>query len=100
MSARPHAITLLTVVPFLGLALTGCGDSIQETELERQVAGALGSRFGVATEVSCPGDLDAEVGAVSECRALDPATGEEIPLRIRVTSVEGGTADFDIERVD
>ena len=52
------------------------------------------------TFTACPDDLDAEVDATMECTALDPETGEEIALRITVTSVEGDTANFDIEPVE
>lgn len=86
----------LAAVPVLGLA--ACGSSIEEAELEAQVAGLIESEFGVAADVSCPGDLDAEVDATTECTVTDPGTGEEIALRIIVTSVEDGTADFDIRR--
>jgi hypothetical protein len=89
----------LAAVPALGAALTACGSSIEQGELEARVAGSIESEFGVAADVSCPGDLDAEVDARTECTVTDPATGEEIALRIIVTSIEGGTADFDIRRV-
>ena len=90
---------LLAVGPVLALGLAACSSSIAQSELEAQVAGTLESQFGVAADVSCPGNLEAEVDATTECTAVDPATGEEIALRIVVTSVEDDTAEFDIERV-
>lgn len=90
---------LLAVGPVLVLGLAACSSSIAQGELETQVAGTLESQFGVAADVSCPGDLEAEVDAATECTAVDPASGEEIALRIVVTSVEGDTAEFDIQRV-
>ncbi len=93
-------LLLLAAAPVLGLGLAACGESIQQDELETQVASTLESQFGVAADVSCPGDLDAEVEATTECTATDPDTGEEIELRITVTSVEGEKADFAIEPVD
>ncbi|SDN15960.1 protein of unknown function [Geodermatophilus siccatus] len=96
----PRRLLLLAVAPVLGLGLTACGSSIGKDELETQVASTLESQFGVAADVSCPGDLDAEVDATTECSATDPDTGEKIGLRITVTSVEGDTADFAIEPVD
>ena len=91
---------LLAVAPVLGLGLTACGSSIGQDELEKQVSSTLESQFGVPADVSCPGDLDAEVDATTECTATDPDTGERIGLRITVTSVEDGTANFDIAPVD
>ena len=91
---------MIAVTPALGLGLTACGSSIEQGELETQVASTIESRFGVAADVSCPGDLDAEVDATTECTATDPGTGEEVGLRITVTSVEDGTANFDIVPVE
>ena len=94
-------LRLLAAAPVLALGLTACGDSsIERGDLATRVAGALESRSGVAAEVSCLGDLAAEVDAHTECTATDPATGEERTWRIVVTSVEDDTAQFDIERVD
>jgi len=95
---RPAA--LLAAAPVLALALTGCGSAIEQQELEKQVASTIESQFGVAPDVSCPGDLEAEVDASTECTATDPETEEEIDLRITVTSVEDDTAEFDIQTVD
>lgn len=96
----PRPLPLLVAVPLLGFGLTACGSSIGQGELERQVSSTIESRFGVAPDISCPGDLDAEVDASTECTAIDPDTGEKVVLRITVTSVEGETADFDIRPVD
>jgi hypothetical protein len=96
----PRRLLLLVAVPALGLGLSACSSSIEQDELERQVSSTIESQFGVAADVSCPGDLDAEVDATTECTAIDPDTGEKVGLRITVTSVEGDTADFAIEPVD
>lgn len=93
-------LPLIAAASVLGLSLTACGESITQDELEIQVASTLQSQFGVAADVSCPGDLEAEADATTECTATDPDTGEEIALRITVTSVEGDTANFDIEPVE
>jgi hypothetical protein len=91
---------LLLAVPALVLGLTACSSAIEQEELESQVASAIEAEFGVAPEVSCPGDLEAEVDATTQCTATDPDTDEEIELKITVTSVEDGTAQFDIETVE
>ena len=96
----PRRPAFLAAVSVLGLALTACGSSIEQDELQRQVSSTIESQFGVSADISCPGALDAEVDATTECTATDPDTGEEIELRIRVTSVEGDTANFDIAPVD
>ena len=91
---------LLVAVPVLGLGLTACSSSIEQDELERRVSSTIESEFGVAADVSCPGALEAEVDASMQCTAMDPDSGEEIALQITVTSVEDGTANFDIVPVD
>jgi Domain of unknown function (DUF4333) len=91
---------LLAAVPALALGLSACSSSIEQDELERQVSSTIESQFGVAADVSCPGDLEAEVDASTDCTATDPDSGEEIALQITVTSVEGDTANFDIEPVE
>ena len=93
-------LRLLAAAPVLALGLAACGSSIEQGELETRVAGTLESRSGVAAEVSCSGDLDAEVDASTECTATDPGTGEQTAWRIVVTSVEDDTVQFDAERVD
>ncbi|MBB3087061.1 DUF4333 domain-containing protein [Geodermatophilus sabuli] len=90
----------LLAVPALLVGLTACSSAIEQGELEGQVATAIEAEFGVAPEVSCPGDLEAEVDATTECTATDPDTDEQIALRITVTSVENRTAQFDIEAVE
>ena len=89
---------LIAAASVLGLA--ACSSSIAQDELESQVTSTIESEFGVVADVSCPGDLEAEVDASTECTATDPESGEEIGLRITVTSVEGDTANFDIEPVE
>ena len=96
----PRRPLLLVAVPALGLGLTACSSSIEQDELERQVSSTIESQFGGAADVSCPGDLEAEGDASTECTATDPDSGEEIALQITVTSVEGDTANFDIVPVD
>jgi uncharacterized protein DUF4333 len=89
----------LAAAPVLGLGLVACSSSIEQDQLETRVTSALQSRSGVPAEVSCPGDLDAEVDVTTECTATDPGTGEETTWRIVVTSVEDDTVQFRLERV-
>jgi hypothetical protein len=91
---------LLLLAPALAVGLTACSSAIEQGELEAQVATAIEAEFGVAPEVSCPGDLEAEVDATTRCTATDPDTDEQIDLQITVTSVDDGTAEFDIRAVE
>ena len=91
---------LLVALPALGLGLSACSSSIEQDELERQVSSTIESRFGVAADVSCPRDLEAEVDDSTDCNARDPDSGEEIALHIAVTSVEVDSVSFDIVPVE
>ncbi|MFW3169748.1 DUF4333 domain-containing protein [Geodermatophilus sp. CPCC 206100] len=100
MSRPGRRPVLLVAAPVLALAVSSCSSTVAQSELETQVADALEKATGVSPEVSCPGDLDAEVDATTECTATDPDSGEEFAYRITVTSVEDDQAEFDIEPVD
>ena len=89
---------LLLVTPLLALGLAGCGaGTLEASTIEEGVADALEEQVGVRPDISCPDDIPAEVGAETECTlsvADDPA---EYPVSVRVSSVEGDTANFDVE---
>jgi len=47
--------------------------------------------------VSCPDDLEAEVGATTRCTLSVGDDGDEYGVTVTVTSVKGDTANFDVE---
>jgi Domain of unknown function (DUF4333) len=96
MSRRRPGVLLVAVA---AVGLTGCSSSIAEAELEEKAAAALEPEIGALPEVRCDEDLAAEVDATTECVAVAPGGDEELPIRITVTSVEDGQAEFDIEPV-
>ncbi|NEK58894.1 DUF4333 domain-containing protein [Geodermatophilus sabuli] len=100
MSRPGRRLRLSATAPVLLLGVVACGSVIEQGELESQIADTIQEEFDFEAEVSCPDDLEAEVDASTECTAIDPATDEEIALRITVTSVEDGTAQFDIAPVE
>jgi outer membrane murein-binding lipoprotein Lpp len=94
-------VRLLLAVVGVSLVVTGCSSSkIERDELESQAAAALEAEIGALPDVTCGEDLAAEVDATTECVAVAPGSDEELPIRITVTSVEDGQADFTIEPVD
>ncbi|WP_158579961.1 DUF4333 domain-containing protein [Geodermatophilus marinus] len=94
VARRPGRLAALAL---LCLALAGCGSGIERAELEDLVARTLEGEFDAPADVSCPdGGLAAEVDAATECTAVDPGTGEERTLRVRVASVDEDTAEFEI----
>lgn len=91
----------LAMVAACAAVAAGCGTAaVPQDEVEEQVSTALEGQTGQAPEsVSCPGDLDAEVGTTMTC-TLNTADDMEFDVNLEVNSVEGDTAMFDIEVAD
>jgi hypothetical protein len=89
---------LLFAVPLLVLGLTGCGGAVLEQDtVEQGAADALEAQIGVRPEIDCPADVDAEVGATAECTLTAPGDSTTYPVTVTVTSVEGDSANFDVQ---
>lgn len=73
-------------------ALSACSTVAPQVGVEEQIKTQLG-----ADSATCPGDLDGTVGSTLTCSAT--GGGETFDVTATVTSVEGGTINFDIERV-
>ncbi len=94
MTRTPKLILCLVATSFL-LAV-GCGSKVSSSSIEEQISSALEGQVGTAPDsVSCPDDLDAEVGATARCELS--FEGETYGVSVEVTSVEGDVAAFDIE---
>jgi hypothetical protein len=98
VSARPR---ILVVLPALAFGLGAC--TVTATLSAEDVAGAAEDAFeqesGIRFPITCPEDLEAEVGAETRCVLTNSDTGEEYGVSVTVTSVENGSAQFDV-RVD
>jgi hypothetical protein len=93
----------LALALLAGPVLAGCGDdgSVSQGDVEQQVAEQLAAQIGSdPPDVSCPGDLDAEVGATMECDLSVEGDSAVYPVQLEVTSVEGDTVNFDIQVAD
>ncbi len=83
---------------------TGCEASIGTTkavdkaEVERAAATQIAAKANLPKPtITCPDDLDAEVGATLECLLVAPGDTAKLPVHIEVTRVTSdGTAQFDI----
>jgi|SRR5690606_7364770 len=79
-----------------GLFLASCsGDKVAQSDVEDEISTQLESQLGAAPEVSCPGDLTAEVDETMNCEVT--AEGETLTVTVTVTSVDGDQANFNIE---
>jgi hypothetical protein len=88
----------LLAVPFLALGLASCGaGSLSASTVEDGAADALEAEVGVRPEITCPDDLEAEVGATMECTLTAGEDPTEYPVTVTVSSVEGDSANFDVE---
>jgi hypothetical protein len=94
----PRRARLLAAVPFLlaGLAACGTGTLAAEDAAEK-AEDALEGQIGTRPEISCPDDLEAEVGAETRCTLTAGGDPTEYGVTITVTSVEGDTVNFDVE---
>jgi hypothetical protein len=96
-------LRLLAATPLLSLGLAACGlgfgspDSLTADHVANGAADALEAKVGARPDVSCPEDLAAEVGAETRCTLSVSGDAEKYGVTVRVTSVEGDTAEFDVE---
>lgn len=94
---RRSALAAIAIVASATLA--GCSSAVAQADVEDQISQQFEKQVGEAPEdVSCPEDLTAEKGEEMTCQVT--AEGTEFDVLVTVTSVEGDTANFDIEVVD
>ena len=89
---------LLPTAPLLALALVGCGGgTLTASTIEEGAEDALEQQVGIRPDITCPEDIPAEVGAETECTLTAGGDPTEYPVTVRVNSVDGDTAGFDVE---
>jgi len=81
--------------------LTACefsagGTEVAASDVEQQIKDKLGGQLGGVTGVTCPGDLNGEIGAVLSCTVVT-GDGTSRTVDVTVTSVEGSQVNFDME---
>ena len=90
---------LAALVLAASTALAGCSSAVAQADVEDQISSQFEKQIGAPPEdVSCPGDLNAEKGEEMTCTLT--TDGTEYDVKVTVTSVEGDTANFDIEVLD
>jgi hypothetical protein len=101
MKLKPHATFLALCIALLVMA--GCSGSVSiggkvldKAEVEQGASDALAKVVGKAPDsVTCPGDLDAKVGATERCTLT--AGSHELGMTVTVKSVEGDTANYEVK---
>ncbi|CAB4341796.1 unannotated protein [freshwater metagenome] len=97
---------VLASVGAVSLALAACGGSVSvgtptvnQEELQTNVQTQLTKLVGEqAPPIVCPDTLDAKVGSTTTCTLTDSSGTYNVT--VKVTSVDGGTAKFDIQVAD
>ena len=78
--------------------LAGCGAGrVAAADVENAVAEQVEQQAGARPEVTCPDDLEAEVGATARCTLTLEQVDGEYGVTVTVTSVEDDEARFDVE---
>lgn len=83
------------VTAVLALGLTSCSSTVPKSDVETSIETELGKTVPNIGEVTCPGDLDAEVGKTLTCEFV--VDGQPTGAVATVTSIEGSTANYDIK---
>ena len=100
---RVRAATTIGCIAAASLVLGACSASvgvgtktIAKDELQTEVQSQLSKTVGKeAPPITCPGDLESKVDATTTCTLTD--SGGTYDVAVKVTSVDGGTAKFDIQ---
>ena len=93
----PRRLLLLVACPALALGLGACGaGSLPPEEVATGAEEALEKQAGVPTDVRCPGELNAQVGAEARCTLTLEGDPAEYGVTVTVTSVKGDRANFDV----
>ena len=97
MSRAPRALLPL---PALACALAACsfgGSSLSAEDVAAGAEDALEQQIGQRPDITCPADLAAEVGKQTRCTLTADGLEGEYGVTVTITSVEGDTANFDVQ---
>jgi Domain of unknown function (DUF4333) len=96
MAPRPgRALRRAGVAAVLAVGLAGCGaPELDESQVVATLRGELESRGVQADDLSCPGDLPADVGRSVRCSFT--VGGQPVDAVATVTGVDGGTVTYDV----
>jgi hypothetical protein len=92
MVRRTLAVAGLVVA--LGAGLAGCAGSVPKDDVASAIGGKLTEQGIAAGQVTCPEDLEAEVGKTVRCEFV--VDEQPVDAVATVTSVQDGQANFDI----
>ncbi|MCO1654923.1 DUF4333 domain-containing protein [Pseudonocardia humida] len=94
MSSISRGLATAGLVVVLGAGLAGCSGSVPKDDVASAIGGKLTEQGITADGVTCPEDLDAEVGKTVRCEFT--VDGQPVDAVATVTSLQGDQANFDI----
>ncbi|GHE11418.1 DUF4333 domain-containing protein [Klenkia taihuensis] len=103
MSRTRRTLLGLAAATLLPLGLASCGaGSIDSDDVEDQAETQLQQQLGtdVRPDIDCEDDLPAEEGATITCALTADGLEGTYDVTMTTTSVEGDTANFDIQVAD
>ncbi len=94
-------LVALAAAPALALSLSACGaGSVDGAEVADQAESQLEQQFGVRPSIDCADDLPAEEGATITCALTADGLDGVYDVTVTTRSVDGDTANFDIQVAD
>ncbi len=96
MSRAGRRLLLVLSAPVLGAGLAACGNVVPADDVATAAEDSLEQQVGIRPDVTCPEDLEAEVGAETRCTLTVDGDPEEYGVTVTVTAVEGEEAQFDV----
>ena len=87
---------LVAALPLV-LGLAACTGTVPAADLATRAEDVLEEQEGVRPDITCPEDLEEEVGAQTRCTWTAGDDPTDYRLTITVTSVDGDGTEFDVE---
>ncbi len=95
LSTTGRAVAAAATAAALMLALAACGSVLPKDQVASTIGTELGKQGIQAENVTCPEDLQAEVGKSLRCEFT--TGGQPVDVVATVTSIQGDTANYDIK---
>ena len=88
----------LIAVPLLVVGLAACGsDTLSAEDTATESEDLLEEEVGIRPDIVCPEELELEEGAETRCTLTAGDDPTEYGVTVTVGSVDGGTAELQVE---
>jgi hypothetical protein len=81
----------------LVLGLVACTGTVPAADVATRAEDVLEEQEGIRPDITCPDDLEEQVGAQTRCTWTAGDDPTEYGLTITVTAVDGEGTEFDVE---